>query len=190
LVIPDGIGYRNRFLFGDNSMKRKITRYSNMTEACHDTATSAGATKRLAERLGKTPSTLCSQLNPNVDNSFFAADNVLPLMEVTNNDTPLHWLAEQRGYLCVSMIPRGSDCALEFELMKSTKEFSDVVVTYNKMMEDGKVDQQEAIDFRRECQECAAQLLAMADAVDAAVEVDPLPDSLPAIPTSGTDRKQ
>lgn len=171
-------------------MKGKITRYSNMTEACHDTATSAGATKCLAERLGKTPSTLCSQLNPNVDNSFFAADNVLPLMEVTGDDTPLHWLAEQRGFLCVPIVSTKSDCRLEFELMKSSKEFSDVVVAYNEIMEDGKVTPDEAMRFRKEAREAASQLLAMADAVDAAVEVDPLPDSLPPIPTSGTDRKQ
>jgi len=168
---------------------KKSSQYSNLTEACHDMLTSCGKTKQLAARLGRTPATLSQQLNPNVDYTHFDADNVLPAMEEADDDTPLFWLAEKRNYLCVPMIAQGSDCKLEMELMKSTKEFSDVVVTYNQIMEDGIVDQEEADVFRRECQEAAAQLIAMANAVDAAVDSTP-PKSLPPIPAEGSDRKQ
>lgn len=169
---------------------KKVLRYANLTEACHDVLTSKGKTNQLAKRLGRTPTTLSQQLNPNVDYTHFSADNVLPAIEEANDDAPLFWLAEQRGFLCVPMISVGSECKLEFELMKSSKEFSDVVVTYNDIMEDGVVTPEEAARFRKEAQEAAAQLLAMADAVDAAVDVDPLPKELPPIPSAGTDRKQ
>ena len=169
---------------------KKSSQYSNLTEACHDMLTSHGKTNKLAKRLGRTPTTLSQQLNPNVDYTHFDADNVLPAMEEANDNTPLLWLAEQRGFLCVPMISRGSDCALELEMMKSTKEFSDVIVTYNDIMADKVVTREEAARYRKEAVEAAAQLLASADAVDAAVEVFPLPAELAPIPSSGTNRKQ
>ncbi|SHJ72624.1 phage regulatory CII family protein (plasmid) [Halodesulfovibrio aestuarii] len=171
---------------------KKSSQYSNLTEACHDTLTSRGKTNQLAKRLGRTPTTLSQQLNPNVDYTHFDADNVLPAMEEANDDTPLHWLAEQRGYLCVHVVPAGSDCKLEFELMKSSKEFADVVCTYNDIMADGVVDQEESVRFRKEAREAAAQLLAMADAVDAAVDLpkEEVPSSLPRMSGTPTDREQ
>jgi hypothetical protein len=162
----------------------------SLTEVVHQVLWERSGISKLAKHLGKSVSNISQQLNPNVDYTHFPADNLLVAMQVVANYEPLHWLARQCGFLCVPVVARSSDCELELELLKSTKEFSDVVTTYNEIMADGKVDQEEAMRFRKEAEELAAQALAMAAAVDAAVELPSLPDSLPPIPTSGTDRKQ
>ena len=68
----------------------------------------------IAERLGVTPSYLRNAANPDRDDIAFQSRHLIPLMLVTNNKLPLHFMAIQVNALVVEMpaVPESDESIL------------------------------------------------------------------------------
>lgn len=165
----------------------------SLTEVVHDTLWKKECITKLAKHLGKSTSTISQQLSPHCDHTCFSADNILPAMEVANDDTPLHWLAEQRGKICIPILEsKDSKCAFELLINKSAKEFADFVHVFHDIIDDGKIEGDEPDRFDKEADELIRVVAFMKEAVRSVAGTGTLPKEilLSRIVTDETDRKQ
>lgn len=109
---------------------------------------------------GKSHWTLYKELNPEDRTAKVGALDLVTLMRVCGSVAPLEIMAARLGH---ALIPLPRPCAttpeLEQDLAKTTKEFSEAVLAFTRMVEDGRVQRHEFETFERELRECVGAAL-------------------------------
>lgn len=110
--------------------------------------------------------TLYKELNPEDGSAKVGAMDLVSLMRVCRDAAPLQIMAMRLGYALLPLpAAMDGDSALELDMNKATKEFSDVVVTFADMMADGVIEPQEFEKFEKEVREALSQMLLWMDHV-------------------------
>lgn len=117
--------------------------------------------RTISDMVGKPYQTLMSELSRQEGHKL-GADLVLPLLEVTGSDAPLHWLARQRGGAFVPL-PAAAESNVELvaTLAVSVREFGEFAAETAANISDGDIpaDQLDRID--KEGDEAIEAILAM-----------------------------
>lgn len=127
--------------------------YPSLTAVCHATAKAAPCgldAKSVAQFMGKPYQTLMSELSRQEGHKF-GADLVLPLMDVTGSDAPLHFLARELGGVYVSLPPAPHcDHPVHQQCMKTVAEFGLLMEETAEAMLDGSIsrDERDAITLK------------------------------------------
>lgn len=101
------------------ALKRAVERYPN------------GSTV-LAAAMDMSPTTLRHKVSPTYDTQFCSPEEMLRLMEVTDDDGPLNALADARGYVLLPLPNRGvagGDEVVTQLLLDTVREFADVTAS-------------------------------------------------------------
>ncbi len=107
-------------------------------------APSGKPARDIAERLGLAYSTMMSQLNDAIETHKFAVENLLPMMELTGSDEPLHYLARARNGVFIKLPKVAGDLtASERQALTAVKEFGELMGEFTTATEDGRVTAEE-----------------------------------------------
>lgn len=93
----------------------------------------------------------------------FDADRVLPAMDATDSDAPMHFLARQRGGAFVKLPDPAMcrDAALLQTLAASVKEFGEFAAETAKNISDGDIPQDQLYRIDKEADEAIEAIMAM-----------------------------
>lgn len=105
-------------------------------------APSGKSASLIAELLGKPYTTLMNELNPEQPGAKFGAELLLPVMELTDSDEPLHYLAKRRGGVFIKLSKAGASMG-ERQLIRTVKEFGEFASVTGEALEDGRLTQEE-----------------------------------------------
>jgi hypothetical protein len=120
--------------------------------------------KRLAAHIGRGYQTLLNELNPDYVTHKLGADLILPIMHTTDDNSPLDWLARERGGVFVNLrgvAERLGDApgAVAMQCVAATKEFGDVAHVVRDKIQNGGLLREDQQRLSREINECVAALL-------------------------------
>lgn len=110
--------------------------------------------------------TLYKELNPEDSTAKMGVLDLVPLMKTCGSVAPLEAIAQQMNMVVVPLPEAGifSD-SLEDDMNRTTKEFSDAVVKFSAIMEDGKVTADEFAEFDKEVMELVSSALFWRDRI-------------------------
>lgn len=115
----------------------------------------------VASLLGKNYQTLMSELSGQQGHKF-GADLVLPAMNLSDSDEPLHFLARQRGGVFIKLPAVGTgDDPLQAAVMKSIKETGEFLTELGKDLADGNLSKADCDNIEREAHEAATAIMAL-----------------------------
>ena len=123
----------------------------NITDAAYAVAHDyPGGTESLAPRLGMSGAVLRNKVNPNNTTHHLTLAEALRMSEMTGNTSIAHAFARALGLACIE-IPAAENCAdadvIEL-IAKSLETHGDVGKEIVRTLEDGKVEQHEAVRVR------------------------------------------
>ena len=144
------------------SGKTVIKEHPSLTAICHKVFLSppSGLTGYdIAEDIGKPYATLMSELSRQPGHKF-GADLLLPLMQETGSDRPLHFLARQMGGVYISL-PKSAvgENELIQALTSSIKEFSEFATESATDIADGKIPQEQLARILKEGHEAVTAFM-------------------------------
>lgn len=136
------------------SLRRSKT--PSLRAVCHLVATKAPnglAAKYIFDEMGINYATAMSELSGQPGHKW-GADNVLPLMNATDSDEPVEFLAEERGGVFVKL-PEVKIAIEDINkgIAEDLKEHSEKMLVAAEALMDGKVTRQEYEDFKKENRE-------------------------------------
>ncbi|MBN2140860.1 MAG: transcriptional regulator [Desulfovibrionaceae bacterium] len=145
----------------------------SLLNVLHDLAIRAPSGKPardIAERLGLAYSTMMSQLNDAIETHKFAVENLLPFMEITGSDEPLHYLARVRGGVFIKL-PRVSGEGLksqERRAIRAVKEFGELMAEFEAALEDERITARERRRIVREGYDAIQAVMAFLESLEVA----------------------
>lgn len=90
------------------------------------------------------------------------ANMVLPIMEVTGSDEPMHFLARQRGGVFIKLPQVGpGDDPLQIAVMKSVKETGEFLTELGADLADGDLSKDDCDRIEKEAHEAATAIMAL-----------------------------
>lgn len=137
----------------------------SLVAVCHAVvkrAPSGIPAETIANLLGyKTYFTMMSELSGQPGHKF-GADKVLPIMEVTESDEPIHFLARQRGGVFIKLPEATSDGSpVQLAALKSVKEFGELMGQVGAGLASGGLSHDECDNITREGQEAVTAIMAL-----------------------------
>lgn len=116
----------------------------------------------IARLLGREYATLMSELSGQPGHKL-GLDLLLPLMELTGSDEPLHWMARERGGIYVSVPYTVGKSELVEGLVASVKEFGEFAAETGQDIADGRLPADQLQRIQKEGQEALTAILAVMD---------------------------
>lgn len=97
------------------------------------------------------------------------ADRVLPLMEVTGSDAPLHFLARERSGVFIKLPPLGLDglAPVQRQCLVAVREFGELVASTAQALEDGTIAKEERAQILREGHEAVTAIMGLLKLIEA-----------------------
>lgn len=143
-----------------------VKHYPSLTGFCHhllvDEMPNGLNAKTNLQRSGFEYQTAMSELSRQRGHKW-GADNLLPFMDMLDSDSPVEFLAEERGGVFVklpaSAVPQTRD--MTYQLAATVKECGETSALAAQSIMDGKVTQAEYATFRKENRKAIAALLAL-----------------------------
>ncbi|TIH12766.1 hypothetical protein D0S45_17500 [Marinifilum sp. JC120] len=115
--------------------------------------------------------TVYKELNPEDSGAKMGVLDLAPLMKTCESTAPLEAIAHQMGMAVVSLPEAGiSAGTLENDMNRTTKEFSDSVVKFADIMQDGKIEPHEFAEFDKEVMEFISVALHWRNGIKAMVK--------------------
>ena len=154
-----------------------VKKYPSVRAVAHQmvlNAPSGLSAKVLWQLLGYTNyNTMMSELGGQ-DKHKLGADMLLPMMDSSDSDAPVEFLAEERGGVFVKLpsvqVPQSKSMTLQ--LANTVKECSEAAAVAAAHIIDGKVSKDEFKSFKKENREAIAALLALEHLMEPASEED------------------
>lgn len=139
-----------------------MKRYPSLAAVCHAVVKSAPSrldARTIASLLGMEYATLMGQLSGH-ERHKLGADLLLPLMELTGSDEPMHFLARERGGIYVSIPDHAAEKnELIDALCKSAQEFGEYAAETAKDIADGVLPRDQFERIQKEGQEALSAIL-------------------------------
>lgn len=138
--------------------------FPSLAAVCHQMVKSAPSgldAATIADLSGKPYATLMSELSRQPGHKF-AADLLLPLMELCDSDLPLTFLARQRGGVYLAL-PKAADgpAPLMQKLAESVKEFGEFAAETARDIADGDIPKDQLDRILKEGHEAVEAIMAM-----------------------------
>ncbi|SME96729.1 MULTISPECIES: phage regulatory CII family protein [Desulfovibrio] len=115
--------------------------------------------------------TLYKELNPEDSTAKMGVLDLVPLMKTCGSITPLEAIAHQMNMVVFPLPEAGIFTGhLENDMNRTTKEFSDAVVKFASIMEDGRIEPHEFAEFEKEMMEFISAALHWRNGIKALVE--------------------
>ena len=125
-------------------------------------SSSIGA-RNVAEAVGKLYPVLLNELNPGNDKHKLGADMLIPLMKACNNEAPMHYLAKSLSGVFIKLPEVPSK---DGNLISVVTEFGELISTYGKAFEDGKITAEEKAAIKKEGQEALTAIQTLLCSLD------------------------
>lgn len=139
-----------------------IKRYPSLAAVCHAVVKSAPSridARTIASLLGMEYATLMGQLSSH-ERHKLGADLLLPLMELTGSDEPMHFLARELGGIYVAVPTHSSEKGEMVDaLCKSAQEFGEYAAETAKNIADGCLPRDQFERIQKEGQEALSAIL-------------------------------
>lgn len=135
--------------------------FPSLTAVLHELvkhAPSELTARTIAELAGKDYNTLMSELSRQPGHKL-GADLLLPLMELTDSNAPLNFLARERGGVFVPLRPDATAADLGPAILKSVREFGEYAAEAAQDIADGKIPADQLQRILKEGQEAAAAIV-------------------------------
>jgi len=137
----------------------------SLSAVCHaivKRAPSRVPAETIANLLGyKTYFTMMSELSGQPGHKL-GANMVLPIMEVTESDEPLHFLARQRGGVFIKLPQAGPGAdPVQIEAMKAVKEFGELMAELGADLADNDLAREECDRIEREGHEAVTAIMGL-----------------------------
>lgn len=135
--------------------------FPSLTAVLHELVKHApsGLTARtIADLLGRDYNTMMSELSRQPGHKL-GADLLLPLMELTGSDTPLNFLARERGGVFVPMRADATAADLAPAILTSVKEFGEYAAEASRDIIDGKIPADQLERILKEGHEAATAIV-------------------------------
>lgn len=136
-------------------------KFPSLTAVLHELvkhAPSELTARTIAELAGKDYNTLMSELSRQPGHKL-GADLLLPLMELTDSNAPLNFLARERGGVFVPLRPDATAADLGPAILKSVREFGEYAAEAAQDIADGKIPADQLQRILKEGQEAAAAIV-------------------------------
>lgn len=122
---------------------------------------SALPTATIADLVGKPYATLMSELSGQPLHKL-GADLVLPLLDATDNDAPLHMLARERGGVFIRVPdPGAGGHPLHEQVVAAVKEFGELMAELGGRLADGSISNEDRRAIAKEGYEAVASITAL-----------------------------
>mgnify|MGYP001063823807 CR=1 FL=1 len=120
----------------------------------------------IADLLGWRYATMMSELSGQPGHKL-GADKVLPLMDVTGSDAPLHFLARERGGVFVKLPPLGGGLApVQEQCLLAVREFGELIGSTAEAIMDGSLSAEDKGRIRREGHEAVTAIMGLLKMVE------------------------
>lgn len=137
------------------------TDFPSLTAILHELvkhAPSELTARTIADLLGRDYNTLMSELSRQPGHKL-GTDLLLPLMELTGSDAPLHFLTRERGGVFVPVQPDAGAADLGPAILASVKEFGDYAAEAAQDIADGNIPADQLARILKEGQEAASSIV-------------------------------
>ena len=138
--------------------------YPSLTAVAHQAALRPPSqinARTIADLVGKPYQTLMSELSGQPGHKF-GADLLLPIMDATDSDAPLHFLARERGGVFLRMPdPAMEGGELANTLATSAREYAEFMQETAVSISDGQIPREQLDRLLKEGQEAVEAILAM-----------------------------
>ena len=115
----------------------------------------------IADLVSKSYQTLMSELT-NQPGHKLGADLVLPIMNATDSDVPLHYLARHRGGVFVKLPDvTGDGGPVQLAALKAVEEFGQLMAEVGADLADGKLSRDECDRITKEGQEAVTAIMSL-----------------------------
>lgn len=120
----------------------------------------------IARMLGWKYPTMMSELSGQPGHKL-GVDKLLPLMDVTGSDTPMHFLARELGgaYITLPAYQEGDD-PVQQQCLVAVKEFGELIAACAEALADNDLKPDERAKIRREGHEAVTAIMALLQAVE------------------------
>lgn len=121
----------------------------------------------IADLVGKPYHTLMSELSGQPLHKL-GADLVLPIMEATGSDAPMHFLAREMGGVFIRLPEVGSGSnPVQQQCLVAVKEFGELIGRTAEALADGRLSGEERRTITREGHEAVTAIMALLQQVEA-----------------------
>jgi len=151
-------------------MKTTGPKYTTLKDALYDTVHNTPTPlKAMAEELGCKYSTLANSVNPNIPGLEFQLSRLIPVCRMSGNLAVLDYIEHALGRVAINL-PTAPKCldALNKELLKTIKEFSDLTQVAAKDLVDGHCSHKDAAEIEKEGLELVQQVMTYIEAAKSA----------------------
>jgi len=145
-------------------MTKDFNGHRNLVELLHHLAHKAPSGKsftQISELMNKSYSGLSSELNTGLETHKFGAGDLLLLMELTDSDVPIHFLAARRNGVFIKLPSISAKGPVDQASIKVIKEFGELMATYAEALEDGSIDKQDRRDILKEGYEAIESIMSL-----------------------------
>jgi len=121
----------------------------------------------IADMLGWRYATMMSELSGQPGHKL-GADKLLPLMDVTDSDTPLHFLARERDGVFIKLPPTnaGDLGPVQQQCLVAVREFGELIATTAAALMDDNLSSGERADIVREGHEAVTAIMGLLKLVE------------------------
>ncbi|MDH4319913.1 MAG: hypothetical protein OEV73_00290 [Desulfobulbaceae bacterium] len=147
-------------------------RYSTLKEALYETVHHGNTPmKAMAEELGCSYSTLANSVNPNIPELEFQLGRFIPTLRLSQNFAALYHICHAVDHIALPL-PTAPKCleALNKELLKTIKEFSDLTQAASQRLADGHASHKDAAAIEKEGMDLVRQTMAYIHSVRCAAD--------------------
>lgn len=129
-------------------------------------APSGISAQSIADLLDWKYATMMSELSGQPGHKL-GADRLLPLMDVTGSDAPMHFLARERGGVFIKLPPTGEGLGpVQQQCLVAVREFGELVGDTAAALEDGTISQEERIKILRDGHDAVTAIMGLLKLVE------------------------
>jgi len=133
---------------------------TTLTEVCQRAVQEKG-TKAVAAELGVNGDVFGNELNPFNDRNKLGADMVYPIVKVTDDDAPIHFLAQRRGGVFIRLPQGNPNSPVDQASLKAVKEFGELMAEFGAALMDGAISRDELRRIHHEGYEAVESIMSL-----------------------------